>query len=47
MQVAHMTKSEMAYSDVSLLGPGALILNQYFNCPLPEKALLCFVCVST
>ncbi|XP_050691772.1 cholinephosphotransferase 1-like isoform X2 [Eriocheir sinensis] len=43
--VAHMTKSEMAYSDASLLGPGALFLNQYFNCPIPEKALLYVVCV--
>lgn len=42
-----MTKSEMAYSDASLLGPGALFLNQYFNCPIPEKALLYVVCVST
>nr|XP_045612535.1 choline/ethanolaminephosphotransferase 1-like isoform X8 [Procambarus clarkii] len=43
--VAHMTKSEMAYSDASLLGPGALFLNQYFNCPIPEKFLLYVVCV--
>ncbi|KAG0711545.1 Cholinephosphotransferase 1 [Chionoecetes opilio] len=43
--VAHMTKSEMAYSDASLLGPGALFLNQYFNCPIPEKTLLYAVCV--
>lgn len=42
--VAHMTKSEMAYSDASLLGPCALFLNQYFNCPIPEKTLLYFVC---
>uniref|UniRef100_A0A0P4WN09 diacylglycerol cholinephosphotransferase n=1 Tax=Scylla olivacea TaxID=85551 RepID=A0A0P4WN09_SCYOL len=42
--VAHMTKSEMAYSDSSLLGPGALFLNQYFNCPIPEKTLLYVVC---
>lgn len=46
LQVAHMTKSEMAYSDASLLGPGALFLNQYFNCPIPEKILLYLVCVS-
>ncbi|XP_045118391.1 cholinephosphotransferase 1-like isoform X2 [Portunus trituberculatus] len=43
--VAHMTKSEMAYSDASLLGPGALFLNQYFNCPIPERTLLYVVCV--
>ncbi|KAK8739088.1 hypothetical protein OTU49_003470 [Cherax quadricarinatus] len=43
--VAHMTKSEMAYSDASLLGPGALFLNQYFNCPIPETILLYIVCV--
>ncbi|XP_063840307.1 cholinephosphotransferase 1-like isoform X1 [Scylla paramamosain] len=42
--VAHMTKSEMAYSDSSLLGPGALFLNQYFNCPIPERTLLYVVC---
>ena len=47
VQVAHMTKSEMAYSDASLLGPGALFLNQYFNCPIPERTLLYVVCVST
>ncbi|XP_042239807.1 choline/ethanolaminephosphotransferase 1-like isoform X6 [Homarus americanus] len=43
--VAHMTKSEMAYSDASLLGPGSLFLNQYFNCPIPEQILLYIVCV--
>lgn len=43
--VAHMTKSEMAYTDASLLGPGALFLNQYFNCPIPEQILLYVVCV--
>ncbi|XP_027222702.1 cholinephosphotransferase 1 isoform X1 [Penaeus vannamei] len=43
--VAHMTKSEMAYSDASLLGPAALFLNQYFNCPISEKYLLYCVCV--
>ncbi|XP_037792636.1 choline/ethanolaminephosphotransferase 1-like isoform X3 [Penaeus monodon] len=42
--VAHMTKSEMAYSDASLLGPAALFLNQYFNCPISEKYLLYCVC---
>lgn len=42
--VAHMTKSEMAYSDASLLGPAALIFNQYFNCPINESYLLYIVC---
>lgn len=37
----------MAYTDASLLGPGALFLNQYFNCPIPEQILLYIVCVST
>ncbi|KAK4315782.1 hypothetical protein Pmani_013020 [Petrolisthes manimaculis] len=43
--VAHMTKSEMAYSDASLFGPAALFLNQYINCPIPENFLLFVVCV--
>lgn len=47
MQVAQMTKSDMAYSDASLLGPAVLFINQCFNCPIPEKTMLCAVCVST
>ena len=41
-----MTKSEMAYTDASMLGPLALFLNQYFNCPVSEGFLLYLVCVS-
>ncbi|XP_068220795.1 choline/ethanolaminephosphotransferase 1 isoform X1 [Palaemon carinicauda] len=43
--VAHMTKSEMAYSDASLIGPALLFLNQYFNCPINENYLLYIVCI--
>ena len=44
-QVAHMTKSEMALLDSSLVGPALLVLNQYFNTPFPEYLVLwiCFV----
>jgi len=42
--VAHMTKHEMAYTDSSMLGPGALLLNQYFNTPVSEYWLLWAVC---
>lgn len=45
--VAHMTKSEMNYTDTSLIGPAALFLNQYFNCPINENVLLWIVCVYT
>ncbi|XP_005109346.1 cholinephosphotransferase 1 [Aplysia californica] len=38
--VAHMTKSEMDLWDSGLLGPGALFLNQYFNCVLSEYLVL-------
>ncbi|XP_059164011.1 cholinephosphotransferase 1-like [Physella acuta] len=38
--VAHMTKSEMDFWDTGLLGPGALFLNQYFNCWLNEYYVL-------
>lgn len=37
-----MTKAEMEYLDWSLLGPGLLFLNQYFNCVLCEVYLLWF-----
>ncbi|XP_032596774.1 cholinephosphotransferase 1 isoform X4 [Drosophila grimshawi] len=40
--IAHMTKAEMEYLDWSLLGPGLLFLNQYFNCIVPEIWLLWF-----
>lgn len=38
--VAHMTKSEMDYTDVSLLGPTMLFLNQYFNTFITEHYVL-------
>jgi len=38
--VAHMTKSEMEYLDMSLLGPFILFMNQYFNCVVREDRLL-------
>ncbi|XP_061705957.1 cholinephosphotransferase 1 isoform X3 [Cydia pomonella] len=38
--VAHMTKSEMDLYDWSLLGPGMLFLNQYFNNAIPEYYVL-------
>lgn len=41
-----MTKSEMELFDSSMLGGIALFLNQYFNCVLPEYALLWMALVS-
>ena len=41
-----MTKHEMAYTDTSMLGPAALLLNQFFNSPIPEHWLLWVVFVS-
>jgi hypothetical protein len=41
-----MTKSEMDYSDSSLLGPLLLFLNQYFNILIAEKYVLYFSLVS-
>ncbi|KAI8781354.1 Choline/ethanolaminephosphotransferase 1 [Biomphalaria glabrata] len=38
--VAHMTKSEMDFWDTGFLGPGALFLNQYFNCWFNEYFVL-------
>nr|CAH7757639.1 unnamed protein product [Callosobruchus chinensis] len=38
--VAHMTKSEMEYTDSSLLGPTMLFLNQYFNTFINEYYVL-------
>ena len=35
-----MTKSEMSISDMSLLGPCILILNQYFNTRIDEYYIL-------
>uniref|UniRef100_A0A1A9WIS2 diacylglycerol cholinephosphotransferase n=1 Tax=Glossina brevipalpis TaxID=37001 RepID=A0A1A9WIS2_9MUSC len=43
--IAHMTKAEMEYLDWSLLGPGLLFLNQYFNCVMPEIWLLWFTLI--
>ncbi|RXG59413.1 Cholinephosphotransferase 1 [Armadillidium vulgare] len=42
--VAHMTKSEMAYTDASMFGPAALFINQYFNVLFSEHILLWIVC---
>ncbi|XP_045480420.1 choline/ethanolaminephosphotransferase 1 isoform X3 [Harmonia axyridis] len=46
--VAHMTKSEMDYTDLSLLGPAMLFMNQYFNTYITEQYVLwlCLVWVS-
>ncbi|KAK2183775.1 hypothetical protein NP493_289g01021 [Ridgeia piscesae] len=43
--VAHMTKSEMELLDTSFLGPGLLVVNQYFNTVIDEYYILwaCFV----
>ena len=38
--VAHMSKSDMHYLDVGLIGPLLLFLNQYFNDTLPEYCVL-------
>ncbi|CAG7683781.1 unnamed protein product [Allacma fusca] len=38
--VAHMTKSEMDYLDIALLGPFLMFMNQYFNSYVPEGYLL-------
>lgn len=35
----------MEYLDWSLLGPGLLFLNQYFNCVVPEIWLLWFTLI--
>lgn len=43
-QVAHMTKNEMEYMDVALVGPGLLFFNQYFNTFMPEYFVL-WLCV--
>lgn len=41
-----MTKSEMDFWDTGLIGPGALFLNQYFNCWLNEYYVLWLCLVS-
>ncbi|XP_057662573.1 choline/ethanolaminephosphotransferase 1 isoform X5 [Diorhabda carinulata] len=38
--VAHMTKSEMDYTDWALMGPAMLFLNQYFNTFINEYYVL-------
>lgn len=38
--IAHMTKHEVKTLDTSLVGPGLLILNQYFNVYLSESFVL-------
>lgn len=45
--VAHMTKSEMDYTDWALMGPAMLFLNQYFNTYIDEYYVLwlCFIWV--
>lgn len=45
-QVAHMTKSEMEYTDWSLMGPAMLFLNQYFNNFIKEHYILWLCMVS-
>lgn len=45
MQIAHMTKSEMGYSDYGHFGPILLFLNQYFNNFLPEFYVLCIALI--
>ncbi|KAK9876621.1 hypothetical protein WA026_013998 [Henosepilachna vigintioctopunctata] len=42
--VAHMTKSEMDYTDLSLIGPSMLFLNQYFNTFIKEYYVL-WICL--
>ncbi|XP_044749581.1 choline/ethanolaminephosphotransferase 1 isoform X6 [Coccinella septempunctata] len=46
--VAHMTKSEMDYTDLSLIGPTMLFLNQYFSTFITEYYVLwlCLVWVT-
>ncbi|KAK7490768.1 hypothetical protein BaRGS_00017997 [Batillaria attramentaria] len=46
--VAHMTKSEMDLWDTGLIGPGLLVVNQYFNCVFSEYLVLwiCMVVVT-
>lgn len=41
-----MTKSEMDYMDMSLLGPAMLFFNQYFNTFVPEYFVLWLCAVS-
>lgn len=45
LQIAHMSRTEMELLDTSLLGPGLLFLNQYFDTWLNEHLVLwiCFV----
>lgn len=40
--VAHMTKSSMNLMDIAFLGPGLLVLDQYFDSFIPEKYMLYF-----
>lgn len=40
MQVAQMTRSPISLFDVSMIGPGCLLLNQQLHCPLNEHLLL-------
>ncbi|XP_031640939.1 cholinephosphotransferase 1 isoform X1 [Contarinia nasturtii] len=43
--IAHMTKSEMGYTDYGHIGPLLLFLNQYFNNFVPEIYVLCLALV--
>lgn len=43
--VSHMTKSEIGLFDSVLVGPGFLLANQYFNCPLSETLMLWCCCL--
>lgn len=45
LQIAHMSKSEMGYTDFGLFGPVLLFLNQYFNNFLPEVFVLYLACI--
>lgn len=45
-QVAHMTKSEIDLWDTSFIGPGLLVVNQYFDCILNEYLVLWICLVS-
>ena len=44
-QIAHMSRTEMGLLDTSLIGPGLLFLNQYFDTFFSELFVLwiCFV----
>lgn len=43
-KVAHMTKGQIYLTDSCLIGPVALLLNQYFNNLFPEHYIL-WICL--